>query len=67
MAYAAPIAEFLRRAPYLHQPHPEGREAGGSTSRATYQVRVYDQSQDRQGARLDDPPSLLARADHVIE
>jgi hypothetical protein len=39
------------------------KEIGG----AAYEVRDGDQHEDRQGARFDDSPSVLGRADHVIE
>jgi putative ABC transport system substrate-binding protein len=40
-------------------------KAGGATGAAAHQVRVCNQPQDCQSARP--PPSLLARADEVIE
>jgi putative ABC transport system substrate-binding protein len=45
----------------------EGREARRPSRRAAHQVRAGDQPQDRQGPRPHKPPSLLARADQVIE
>jgi putative ABC transport system substrate-binding protein len=51
----------------LRGPHPAGGSAGRAARRAADHVRAGDQSQDGQGARPDDPPSLRQRADQVIE
>jgi hypothetical protein len=46
---------------------PAGEKPGDLPIPAAQQDRAGRQSQDRQGARPDDPPSILARADEVIE
>ena len=51
----------------LRRTDSQRRETSRPAGRSGHQVRVCDQSQDRQGARLDVPPELSARADEVIE
>ena len=45
----------------------QGRQAGRSAGHTVHQIRIRAQPQDRQGAGLTIPPSLLASADEVIE
>ena len=51
----------------LRRSHSEGRKASRPTGSGADQVRVGDQPEDREGARYRVPPTLLARADEVIE
>jgi len=48
-------------------PNPTGRETRGSSYRAADENRTRHQSQDGQSAQRQHPPSLLLRADQVIE
>jgi hypothetical protein len=43
------------------------KRTGKSSGPAAHQVRIGHQRQNRQGACLAVPPTLLARADQVIE
>ena len=52
---------------HLRRPHSQGREAGRPAGHAADQIRVGDQSQDRQDARPRRAANALARADEVIE
>jgi hypothetical protein len=45
----------------------ERREARRASCRATNNVRVGDQQQDRQSHSPDDSPSLVLRADQIVE
>ena len=51
MSYGTSIFEIYRQLGYLHWPHPQGRKAGRSASRAVDQVRACDQPQHREGNR----------------
>jgi len=52
----------------LHRPHPQGRQAGRSSRRAADQIRVDDQSQDREGrSAWPCRTSCWPFADEVIE
>ena len=51
----------------LRRPHPQGREARGPAGRAVDQVRTCHQHRDGPDARPHRAPSLLSRADEVIE
>jgi len=43
---------------HLHRKDPQGHQAGRSAGRAADQVRARRESQDRQGARSDDPAGV---------
>ena len=52
---------------HLCRSHSARREAGRSPGAVPDQIRDGREPQDRQGARSHVPPSILARADEVIE
>ena len=66
MSYGANILDGFRQAA-LRRPHPQRRKTCGPASHAVEQVRVGHQRRDRQDTRPHYPPTLLARADEVIE
>jgi hypothetical protein len=60
------VEGFRRAASYVDK-ILKGAKPGDPLHRAADEVRARHQSQDRQGARPDDPPLVLVRADQVIE
>ena len=67
ISYGADLGDQYRRAAGYVDRILEGREAGRPAGAGTDQVRSGHQPQDREGARPRVPPTLLARADEVIE
>ena len=60
------IDEYRRAAGYVDR-ILKGEKPADLPVQAADQVRAGDQSEDRQGLGLTVPPTLLARADEVIE
>ena len=60
------IDQYRRAAGYVDR-ILKGEKPADLPVQAADEVRTGDQPQDRQGARPQVPPSLLARADEVIE
>jgi putative tryptophan/tyrosine transport system substrate-binding protein len=66
MALGSGQAETIRVAATYVDRIPKGAKPA-DPRRVAHQVRTGEQPQDRQGAGLKIPPSILARADEVIE
>ena len=67
MSYGASIADAVYRAAAYVGRILKGEKPGDLPVEQADQIRVRHQPQDRQGARPRLPPTLLARADEVIE
>ena len=60
------VDQYRRAAGYVDR-ILKGEKPADLPVQAPTKYELVDQSQDRQGARPDVPPSVLARADEVIE
>ena len=67
MSYGGDLSDLSRQIGIYAGRIPQGRKAGRAAGRAVHQVELVDQSEERQGTRGRIPPTLLARADEVIE
>ena len=68
ISYGASLADLYPPGRHLCRQDPQGRQARRSAGPATDQIRAGHQSQDRQGARPDDPavdPRPRRRGDRV--
>ena len=66
MGYGTSVADQHRRR-RLRGQDPQGRQARRSPDRTAHEVRVGDQPQDAKALGLTIAPSVLLRADHIIE
>jgi ABC-type uncharacterized transport system substrate-binding protein len=67
MSYGPHYGALYRQAARQVDKILRGIQARRPPRRTAHQVRAGDQPQNREGARPHDPPSVLARADEVIE
>ena len=67
MSYGTDFLDLYRRAADYVDRILKGEKRRRIAGAEADQVRIGDQSQDSQGAGLQVPPTLLARADEVIE
>ena len=65
--YGPNVPEMYRRAAAFVDRILKGAIPGRASGRAAHAFRSSHQSQDSQGLGLEVPPTLLARADEVIE
>ena len=67
MTYGPSLADSFRRAAAYLDKILKGTKPGDLPVEQPHEVRTDDQPQDCEGARPDDPPVSLLRADQVIE
>ena len=67
VAYGIDLDEQLPKAADYVSSNPERRESGRAACAGAHTFQDDSQSQDREDAHLQIPPTLLALADEVIE
>ena len=67
MYYGPDLVDQYRQAGSLRRPHPQGREAGRPAGEQPTKFELVINLKTAKALGLEVPPSLLARADEVIE
>ena len=67
ISYGTDLADSYRQGGRLHRPHSQGREAGRPSGAAPTKFELVINLKTAKALGLDVPPTLLARADEVIE
>ena len=67
MSYGANIVDAWRQVGVICRPHSQGRQAGRPAGRQSSKFELVINAQTARILGLEIPPTLLARADEVIE
>ena len=67
ISYGTNLPDAYRQGRRLRRSHSEGRKAGRPASCATHEIRAGINLKTARALGLTIPPTLLARADEVIE